>query len=350
MAKIKALKKIAALVTAIALVVCFAVSASAINVVTKTTYTPGSNDELVDVKVTVTGLDPADTYVTYYATDASSNPVHIDQVAAEEGNKATFNFRTEATKLESSVVIGRTSADAAHTGETIDGLAITWKIDGGTESEPDVIATEAESYTITSYVATSGKVFSHARLNGEEVEAREEAGNITVPLASLGDEDETATIVIYEKDAPVGTPTVAASIITAGAVVVEDGNYKIYNDKKEEIAPEAGDEDILASETDNRKLTVIGNSGGATEFGIIISDEEITVDKLSATQFAKYDSYEALGASKSGTFAIQLIDSETADHAVIPDAGVYVAVYAFDGSIYSVAALADVVKAVTVEQ
>ena len=47
MANFKALKKIAALVTAIALVVCFAVSASAINVVTKTTYTPGSNNELV---------------------------------------------------------------------------------------------------------------------------------------------------------------------------------------------------------------------------------------------------------------------------------------------------------------
>lgn len=337
MANFKALKKIAALVTAIALVVCFAVSASAISVVTTTTYVAESDNELVDVHVAVTGLDNADVYVTYYATDASSNPVHIDQVAAED-NAAEFDFQTEAAKLESSVVIGRTSADAAHTGETIDGLAITWSIEGGATAT-EVIATEAESYTIA-YTATSGKVFDYATVNGETVVATEAAGYITVPLASLDETARTATIVIYEKDAPVDTPTVAASIITAAAVEVEDGSYEIYDDEGNAITP---DDEAITAEAGNRKLTVIGKSGGAAKFGIIISDEEITVDKLSAAQFAEYDSYEALAATESGTFAVQLIDEALENHAVITDAGVYVAVYAFDGNVYSIAALADAV-------
>lgn len=345
MANFKALKKIAALVTAIALVVCFAVSASAeISVVTKTTYTPGSDNELVDVNVVVTGLEDTDAYVTYYATDASSIPVHIDQVVASS-NRAEFNFQTDAEKLESSVVIGRTSADAAITGETIDGLAITWSINGGATTR-EVIATEADSYTIA-YTATSGKVFDYATVNGATAEAAEAAGNIVVQLASLADDAREATIVIYEKDAPIDAPTVAATAITAAAVEVEDGSYKIYDDKENEIAPEEGDT-ALESEAGNRKLTVIGNAAGAQKFGIIISDTAFTTDR--ATSLDGYTAYEALGATEAGTFAVQLIDSATENHEVITDAGVYVAVYAFDGNVYSITALADVVKAVTVEQ
>lgn len=339
MANFKALKKIAALVTAIALVVCFAVSASAVEVVTTTSYVEGNNS-LVNVHVAVTGLDDADAFVTYYATDASSNPVHIDQVAAAS-NAADFNFQTEATKLESSVVIGRTSADAAITGETIDGLAITWSINGGATTT-EVIATEAGSYTIA-YTATSGMDFDYATVNGERAEADEAAGNIVVSLASLADEAREATIVIYEKEieVPVGDPSIIANAITAAAVEVEDGSYEIYDENGNAITP---DDEAISAEAGNRKLTVIGNAAGAEEFGIIVSYEAITVDK--AASLDGYEAYKALAATEAGTFAIQLIDSATEAHEVIPDAGVYVAVYAFDGNVYSITAIED---AVTVE-
>ena len=224
-------------------------------------------------------------------------------------------------------------------------MAITWSINGGATTR-EVIATEADSYTIA-YTATSGKVFDYATVNGATAEATEAAGNIVVQLASLADDAREATIVIYEKDAPIDAPTVAATAITAAAVEVEDGSYKIYDDKENEIAPEEGDT-ALESEAGNRKLTVIGNAAGAQKFGIIISDTAFTTDR--AKSLDGYIAYEALGATEAGTFAVQLIDSATENHEVITDAGVYVAVYAFDGNVYSITALADVVKAVTVEQ
>lgn len=317
MANFKALKKIAALVTAIALVVCFAVSASAINVVTTTTYVTG-DESLVTVDVAVTDLADGDEYVTYYATDDDGDPVHIDQ-AAKTGTTATFQFRTEATNLNSSVLIGRTSADA--TEEEITGRTITWSVDGGT-TNTETIATEAENFVIKNYAPASGKEFDCVKLNNVEVDTEPASGNITVPLADFV-EGQSDVIVIYEKDAESGAPTVSVNLVEKAFITVDAENAA------------NGDNTLVEATEGNRKLTVIGRVTGTpvdADFGIIISDTEITATTMTAADFAtateNKNTFKALEKNANGVFAVQLIDtSEVGSGNEFVTEGLHAAVY-----------------------
>lgn len=331
MAKNISFRKIVALVTAIALVVCFAVSASAVNVSTTTTYVDDTKAD-VTVTVNVTDLADGDAYVTYYATNGG-NPVHVDQ-AAVENNAARFTFRTAATNLDSAVLIGRTTADEAIDTETIEGYTVSWS---GAVTGSALLPTEETSIVID-YTPTAGKVFAGATLNGEEATVVEGNGTLTV---TLGDLTADATIVINEEDAPVDVPTVTLEALTGASVTVTEENVEntIYNEDGEEI--ESSDA-TLTSEVGNRKLTVIGNVTGATEYGIIIADEAIASGDMDEATFGGYDAYEAKGASATGTFAIQLVDEATADHQFVTT-NVYAAVYAKAGNVYKIVAIDGVI-------
>ena len=116
MAKIGVFKKITALVAAIALVVCFAVSAGAVEVITTTSYS--GND--ISVSAKVTGVAEG-ANVTYYAYNGEI-PVHIDQDKADETQSVTFNFTTDAAYLKSAVKVGVTNVDEATEGYDIKGF------------------------------------------------------------------------------------------------------------------------------------------------------------------------------------------------------------------------------------
>ncbi len=342
-------KKIIALVTAIALVVCFAVSASAaVSVRTTTQYVSGSADIKVNVTVTGTEGEIAEgTNVTYYATKGSAN-VHIDQAQATASG-AAFEFNTEATNLESTVLVGYTGASAAEDA-VIEGYTVTYP--NGTKIVPN---TGVTSVTIN-YTPTAGQVFSAVRVTSGTAEVDADAttatadGTVTVVFteALAGD----VTLAVDEEDAPIGTLTATAGHIESAAVVVKlatDSNT--YNDgiKIDGVVTGEGDnevtdpmdsEDTIAVNADkvgDRKLTVIGNVTQAEAYGIIVSTEEIATTKVSEARFeSDYAANAYAGATKNaeGDFAIQLIDTSVEDSDAFVKAGVtyYTAVYAQDAS------------------
>lgn len=99
----KTFKKIIALAMAIALVVCFAVSTSAMEVATTTKYVDGQ----ANVEVTVNVTDAAEGYVTYYAKNGST-PVYVDQASVGNDGAASFKFKTAAANINSTVIMGNT--------------------------------------------------------------------------------------------------------------------------------------------------------------------------------------------------------------------------------------------------
>jgi|GEM_PF-2864083 len=333
-------KKIIALVAAIALVVCFAVSASAINIATTTQYVSGTSD--IKVNVTVTGIDTDDN-VTYYAYDEDYNPVHIDQAKAT-AQGATFQFNTLETNLGSNVIVGYTGGEADDTA-TIKGYTVTYP------NGSKVIPTEATTVTI-SYTPTAGKVLDEVTVT---------AGTATVlsatPTANAGEVSVTfasaltgnVTLAVTEKIVKEAA-TATAEVIDAAAIVATDkidgtvnGDERNPDDHEDTIAANA-------NKAGDRKLTVIGKVASAQAYGIVVSEAAITSGAVSAEDFATMTSYAGVTKdATTGVFAIQLIDTSDAGSAesfVKADTNYYTAVYALDANgDYIITAHATAVKA-----
>lgn len=335
MTKFEVFKKIVAFATAIALVVCFAVSASAVTVDTTTTYV-GEDDADVSVVVTVGGLDASVVdYVTYYATKDAA-PVHIDQEEVTDAGTATFEFYTAANNLKSEVLIGYTGADAAISGNTITGYTVSYS--GGAGAAGSIVVPTEELTFAIPYTKTAGKVFQNVTLNSAEVAAVEGDGVITVTLteALTGD----IALVINEEDVFVPVPTATAEVLASAAInVTELVTENVYDSKGNLVE----NSDVDTAAVGNRKFTVIGQVAGATAYGIIVADNAIEDTQMDAAKFATYKAFEAKGKSDSGKFAIQLIDEATEAYELVTDT-MYAAVYAFDGTMYSIAPLTATVE------
>lgn len=312
-------KKVMALVMAIALVVCFAVSASAIGVITTTTYYNGEAD--VAVNVTVTGINAGDN-VTYYATKGGAD-VFVDQAKATASG-AEFSFYTAATNLESAVKVGYTGSDVAENA-VIEGYTVTYP------AGAKVIPTEATTVTFP-YTLAEGKVIAAEAVTvtaGTAVVASASyaAGNVTVIFTSIASD---VTLAVNVEDAQPETPTATAEEIESAAIVSTgklDGN--IVNNESE-FNPE-----INAAEGE-RKLTVIGKVTAAAEYGILVSESAIEDAVVTTAKFqADYAAKAYAGATKdeaTGVFAVQLIDTSI-DGALIKAGKAYhTAVYVKDAN------------------
>ncbi len=328
MAKNGVFKKITSLAMAIALVVCFAVSASAdgFGVLTTTRYV---GDD-IEVSVVVTGV-PEGANVTYYATKDDTD-VHIDQVKAS-GTTAEFRFNVDsAGQLQSNVKIGYTGASKAK--ETvIDGYTVTYP-DGSTE----VIPTEETSVSFT-WSPSANMAFGGITTTGGVTDAVGAYEDGTV-LVTFTDVTGNFTIAVNEKPAVV-TSEAKAEFISSGAVVSNGENDKIltggHEDDKGNFIDgtlEDGDENVQAA-AGARKLTVMGNVGTATVYGVIVSDTAITSGALSEEAFnAAYSekTYAGLTKSEAGLFAVQIIDTSAENPFIAAEGTYYTAVYAQDGA------------------
>ena len=279
MAKIGIFKKVAALATAIAIVVCFAVTAGAVvEVTTMTSYVDGAEGDIL-VEVTIAG-DFVDKSVSYYAYNDEGSPVYIDQFE-DVTDEIVFDFVTESANLDSDVKIGYTGADAAEDAK-VDGNTVTWgdavayipteaKVATVTfETEAtDVLSSSAENATITSIVPNSGK-------------------SLTVMLSDI---KGAVTLDIQFK------AQATAQIIDA-AFVVSNGSddIKITDENREVVDTEW---------RKHVKLTAIGKVTGATEYGVIVCEKDAT--------YTADDKFQAAGITKSGHFAVQLIDDNSDD-------------------------------------
>lgn len=344
MAKNGVFKKIAALAMAIALVVCFTVSASAaVNVATTTTYV---GDEM-KVEVAVTGI-AAGVNVTYYATDAQGNELYIDQAKATDAG-ATFDFYTDKENLNSDVKVGYTGAGEAQD-KKITGYTISYP--NGSKLVPTATTTIDFAYT-----APAGKVVvaeNPVVVVGEGAEIASSTysnGTATVVFASL---NGNVTLDVALEDAPLGEVTAEASFIDAGAKVSTGSVDKVitggHEDGKGNVidGEYAEDADVNAA-LGNRKLTVIGMTNSAAGYGIVVSDAEITSGTYSQAEFDEMTSYAGATKSSNGLFAVQVIDTSAADSEdAFIKAGVdyYVAIYADNGDgRYVITASADAVQA-----
>lgn len=299
----KTFKRIAALAMAIALVVCFAVSASAISVATTTQYVAGDESK-VNVTVNVTdGGDAA--YVTYYATK-DSTPVFIDQEALDGGN-ATIQYQTAATNLKGSVIVGYT-----------DGAATNWSINGYTVSAgaytvtPSVIPNDKDTTATVkiAYTASENKKFEKVEPTNATVTSATEAadGTITVVLANV-----TGDVTLTVKEQAATAPDAKVTYIDGAAIKVGEDNL--------------GEDPANTAVKGNRKLTVIGQfTGNAKEYGVAISSTEA----ITKANIAAAEKYAALGKNTNGVFAVQLIDEGEDVVGAVIQSGVnyYAAIYA----------------------
>ncbi len=355
MAKNKVFKKITALAMAIALVVCFAVSASAINVATTTTYV--NNNEDIAVNVAVTGI-AAGVNVTYYATDAQGNEIHIDQVKATDAGAVFDEFYTAATNLNSNVKIGYTGAGAAQN-EKITGYTISYP--GGSKLIPTATTTINFAYRVPEgkVVAAVNPVYVVTE-EGEEAAAEIASstyaeGNVSVTFASLSGD---VTLDVALEDATPGEVTAEAAFIDAGAVVSTGSVDKVVTGGREDEkgnyvnGTESEDADVNAAEG-NRKLTVIGQVNVTAGYGIVVSNAAITSGTYSQAEFDEMTSYAGATQSTNGLFAVQLIDTSAADSDdAFIEVGVdyYVAIYASNGDgRYVIEAKADAIQANAVQ-
>ena len=277
----KTFKKIFALATAIALVVCFAVSASAAPRVTTTTkYVTGSDEGKVNVTVSITDSDAP--YVTYYATKGSKD-VYIDQVDLRSGS-ATFTYQTEADDLGGTVRVGYSKTEPATDWE-IDGYEVSA---GSYAVTPSVIPTTGTAtVTISGYVASDNKRFKEVSAVGANVTSSEEvSGTITVSLSNI---EGDVTLTVIEEDSTQSVAASATHLASAGVTVSND----IIDD--------------YAKEGDTR-ITVIGvvTDVADNDFGVIISDIEITA--TTAANLDAYDTWAAEVKNAQGAFAVQIID------------------------------------------
>ncbi len=335
MAKNNVFKKAVALVAAIMLVVCFAVSASAVNVQTTTTY--AGND--VHVDVTVTGV-AANSNVTYYATrviEGVNTPVHIDQTQAE-GTTAHFEFNTDAANLMSAVKVG--SVDAAAATDSIEGYTVTYNGDG------KIVPNGESSYSLTfDYEGTPNYEFKEATAAPAEnvtgFSASQDGEYITFTFTAItGD----ITITSTEEEVPVGTVTAEATALEAAGLVVkayagdiEDYEHEIKWDGTIVDGETVWTEDANAEKVNDRKITVIGKVAQATEYGVIVTKDAITEGAISANAFKALEdankTYAGATIGDDGIFAVQLIDTSDITAPAFIEAGTYnTAIYAKDAN------------------
>ena len=337
MAKFKAFKKVAALVTAIALVVCFAVSASAeISVVTTTTYSANSGDVTVSATVTGTNSEIAEgVNVTYYALNADgTDAVHIDQQKAA-GSSVTFTFDTAETNLKNNVKVGYTAGASVGNG-TIAGYTVTC------EGETKVVPTGATSVKIPYTPADGQEVSAVTLTSGTVVNPDFTFANnvITITFDSISSD---ATFDVAEGDAPAA---VSVSSVQAAAVLVGE-NVKIDGVVVDDKTLSVNHQDSIAANADkkdDRKITVMGKVAGATSYGVIVSatEADAATRNLSAADFAAlsevtYACQIAKDDTRGGLFAVQLIDTSDVNSPAFIAKGTtyYTAIYAVkaDGSV-----------------
>ena len=330
MVKIQTLKKIAALATAIALVVCFAVSASADVLVTTRTSYNANNPAEIDVNVTVSGLGSA-AYATYYATNKSnsSDVAYIGQEAVVEGT-ATFSFRVDEADLEGAVKVGYTGATSAASA-VIEGRSI--KLNGNEIALiPNNEASKALNIT---YPCDAGQTVTDVTATNAVVSAfdyNDETEALSVTLTSFTDNDEDIVIAVTKGAQAPEVAASTASVANVGALVATA-------DSKVDVVEDEGEIDISTNEGD-RKLTVVGRVTDATQYGIVImansADDALFGKSYTEAEFATTFAngiYQAK-LNDNGLFAVQIIDqSDDADAVVIKAGTDYkVAVYAYDNA------------------
>lgn len=314
-------KKILALAMAIALVVCFAVSASAANVETLTTYIAGEAGEPAEAEVTVTveGVTAGDN-VTYYAKSANGD-VYVNQEKAT-GTSVTFNYITAHANIESSaVVVGYTNVEDAYEGTIPDADKYTISYNGDELASVYVnYATVTFAYTPEQYKAVSAVT---AKAEAADVEWSYSNNEITATLTNI-----TADVELEVEEEATDIPGFGAVLdIVDAAAIVSTGKVDGVVVGDETVENEA----VNAAEG-NRKLTVCGKIGsGATEFGIIVSTETIEEKSYRPADFTEAYAdakYQAMEKDDEGKFAVQLIDTEENGTFVAAGTNYYTAVYA----------------------
>ncbi len=324
MVKSKAFRKLVALTAAIALVCIFAVSAGAVSVTSvTTTYTS-------DLKVEVTANVTASTLgaeVTYYAAN-DDGVFFLDQKTSDSSTGAAqFKYVTDAANLKSTAILNETAGTKID--NTIPGYEVSF---GGVVVEKIPVENTGATVVIDYTVPSGFEITGVTATNDIEVLSYVPGdGIITVVLGAVNAD----TTLDVTKEETVVIPKEGQYI--AGAALA-DGSSK--NDTE--------DEDIMAAEG-NRKLTVIGKVSGVEDYGIIISENEITATDMDATTFATYSNFKALETNDDGYFAIQLID--TSDEATAEAGTVlisatgtyYAAVYYKDGDSYKIFAGSDAI-------
>ena len=296
-------KKIMALVTAVALVVCFAVSASAVLVNTTTKYVDGS---YIDVVVNVTEAG-ANNNVTYYAQNGETD-VHIDQDKADLNGAVTFEYRTEAINLgHAAAKVGVTGASNAVTdGGAVDGYTVTL----GNQSV--TVANQNELTVYFDYIPSDNNMkFKEVTTEDATITSQNEADSrISVTFAAI---TKDIALTLVEETTKVDTRV--AEVIEIGAVIStgkEDGATDSTGDVTKDDAIKASKDDI--------KLTVVGIATGDTKYGILVSKDAITgydaniayegITILTETETFEKDGKEVTYAA--GLFAVQIINTEVA--------------------------------------
>lgn len=320
MAKNGVFKKITALVMAIALVVCFAVSASAVTVTTTTKYV---DDDYIDVEVNVAGANEGDN-VTYYAKNGSTD-VHINQDKADENGAVTFNYRTEVGNLGTTTAkVGVTGASSAEEeGGEVDGYTVTLDHQNQT-----VIATDEGQTKVTfNYSASDGMQFDEVTTVDATITSQSEsAGKINVTFAAI---NGNIALTLHEKEA-VGV-NATAEVLEIGAKISTGKVDGVIGDVTDADGNVIENADIQASKGDV-KLTVIGKATGATKYGILVSKSAITTYDANIayegiTMLEEDD--DKLGYEQ-GLFAVQIIDTSKTGAMIEAGATYNVKVYAYD--------------------
>ena len=299
MAKIGIFKKVAALATAIAIVVCFAVSAGAVTVTTTTSYVDGAPGDIL-VDVTISGEDIQGKSVSYYAYDKNNSPVYIDQFEDGEAS-VTFDYVTNSANLNSDVRVGYTGASEAEEAY-VDGDKVTLN---GDAASAQYIPTAATNATVV-FATTATEVVSY------------EATGATISSASIT--GDYLTVILTDINAEKGNIDLTIATETEATVELIDAAFVICAG-----ANDTGKLEAVTSIND-RKLTAIGKAKGTDDFGIIVS---ATASYTGDNKFQAIANNGTMdGITANGYYAVQLIDDVSDDIEFLTADAYYVGAYA----------------------
>lgn len=334
---VKTFRKLAALTAAVALVSSFAVCASAaVTVNTTTSYINGSK---IAVKAVVSDGDDNElnnAQVTYYATNpnatATDEIVYMDQKTASNGS-ATFEFKTNADYIESTVKVSYTNATGPVTDKIPDYTCLIVKDGNGTEKgRAPIKADVAGPYTVD-YTLADGYYVSALTVEGvegaEAIITTQEGNKLTFYLLGLGSVDKDITIKATETQHVAGDEI--GKVVSVGGIIAGDNS----NDDVEY----GEDADGYKAEAGDRKLTVIGQVTGLAadaDFGVIVTTQEIDEN---AQGLPTAGFYAAKAKNIDGYFAVQLIDTnKDAENATFikPNTIYHTAVYYKAGAVYKI--------------
>lgn len=317
MVKTGVLKKLAALTSAVALMGSFAAMAGAVDITTTTSYVADSQNQKVEVAVNVTGIG-GELEVTYYATNADSEVVYVDQTTANASGAATFNYVTGAENLKSSVKVGYTDAEAAEEAD-VTGYTITC----GEESAVVPTTNEGGTFTFPYTMPEGNKLDSVTSEDITVTDASYSEGTLTVVLPAV---TKNVTLTVNTSGSTVTNPS---GEYVDGAAIISDGNTDPIEEEQYE--------DAVSSEAGDRKVSVIGKVLDSEEYGVIISASEITAGNVS--DLPSEGVYEAKGKNDSGYFAVQVIDNGAeGDELFDAEATYYTAVYYKTSTGYTIVA------------